>query len=78
MCFFKTPKLPEVKVPDRPTVTETKAPEVEAPVFGTSENTPQSETKGDKGVSSLKVPKMPPVPKIELPKTASSKTGYKL
>lgn len=75
MCFFKTPKMPDFNVPDRPTVTETKAPEAQAPVFGTSENDRQDETKGDTGVSSLKIPKLP---KLEMPKTVTSQTGYKL
>lgn len=75
MCFFKTPKMPEVQVPDRPTVQEMKAPEPEAPVFGTSETDKQDETKGTSGVSSLKIPKLP---KIEMPKSATSQVGYKL
>lgn len=75
MCFFKTPSMPKVKMPDRPTVTETKAPEAQAPVFGTSGSDQQDETKGETGVSSLKIPKLP---KLEMPKTTSSQTGYKL
>ena len=60
MCFFKSPNLgPQTQtlgVTGAQIVPETKAPEVNAPVFGAA--APDGETGAATGISSLKMPKM--------------------
>jgi len=58
MCFFKAPKVTMPTVSDAPTITETKAPEPAAPVFGGGSSSGAGEVAGAEkktGVSSLKV-----------------------
>lgn len=69
MCFFKAPNLgPQPQtlgVTASQLVPETKAPEVNSPVFGAA--TASAETGDNKGISSLKLPKMvtpAPAPQI--------------
>lgn len=76
MCFFKTPKMPDFNLPEKPTIQEIKAPEAQAPVFGTSENEKQDETSGKTGVSSLKLPPMPKLP--TMPQTGANKSGFRV
>lgn len=58
MCFFKAPKVKMPEVKDKPTITETTAPEPEAPVFGGNTESDSTETSAatrKSGLGSLKV-----------------------
>lgn len=62
MCFFK-PKLPAIQMPNVaqniPAITETKAPEPNAPVFGGgAQALVESGETGKKGISGLKIPSL--------------------
>lgn len=71
MCFFKSPSIPQQQtlgVTAQQLVPETTAPDVNAPVFGSSET--NRETGATTGISSLKVPKM--IPQVQ---TSPATTG---
>lgn len=64
MCFFKV-KMPKAINPQlpAPTVTETTAPEPQAPVFGGGADSIAKET-SKSGVRGLKVPKAPSAERV--------------
>lgn len=58
ICFFKPKAVAQPDAPDLPTITETKAPEPQAPVFGGGDVVaPEMGSSKKTGVSSVKVAK---------------------